>query len=160
MKTKVCTKCSIEKPLSAFSKTKKYKGKRYFRSHCNECRNKALKLYFEQNSDMVKRSWKRNMLKRYGMTIEQFDGLFESQNGRCRICRQKETSRNKDGKRKSLAVDHDHATGEVRGLLCYRCNVILGFADDNPKLFEAMIGYLASSGPGPLDRLNMKGSNL
>lgn len=58
-----------------------------------------------------------NYTSKYGISIEDYNGLFEKQDGRCKVCRihQSELSRR-------LCVDHDHKTGEVRGLLCNKCN--------------------------------------
>jgi len=58
--------------------------------------------------------------QRYGITVEEYERLFVQQGGLCVICRRTST----DGR--SLAVDHDHATGRVRGLLCVTCNVRIG----------------------------------
>ncbi len=56
----------------------------------------------------------------YGITGEQYDALYEAQGGVCGICRVA------NGTTKKLAVDHDHQTGEVRGLLCGPCNLMIG----------------------------------
>lgn len=77
--------------------------------------------------------------RRYGLTPAQYDALVELQGGRCAICRQSPT-----GKRTRLHVDHDHLTGEVRGLLCNLCNVALGAIHDDPAILRAAIVYLAS----------------
>ena len=66
----------------------------------------------------------------------QYDQLKEAQGGVCAIC-QKAT-----GVRKKLAVDHDHKTEHVRGLLCGPCNKLLGFARDNPEFFRRAANYL------------------
>lgn len=63
----------------------------------------------------------RKVEKTYGITGEQYWALYEAQGGRCAICRWA------SGKTKRLAVDHDHKTGQVLGLLCGRCNVNRGF---------------------------------
>lgn len=75
--------------------------------------------------------------KTYGITGEEYQRLYEAQGGVCAIC-QRAT-----GARRRLAVDHDHATGYVRGLLCKTCNYkVLGhFRDDTQALFRA-IDYL------------------
>lgn len=147
MKTKTCTKCKEKRPLSNFSVKEHRNGKRYLRSHCNRCRNKATAIYHKQHPEITR----CQTLRRYGMTLEQYDELFGRQNGECFICSQPETVRSKNGKVKLLAVDHDHKTGIVRGLLCNRCNVILGLADDNIDLLKDIIDYLRDSSPGPQD---------
>lgn len=62
--------------------------------------------------------------KLYGITIERYDEMYAEQGGGCAICGIKENVRDK--RRKHFCVDHDHATGKVRALLCMKCNVLLG----------------------------------
>ena len=78
------------------------------------------------------RAFKRN----YGISIDEYDKLFESQNGVCKICNKSCAT----GRR--LSVDHDHTTGKVRGLLCRNCNVALGYLQDDPLLLERCVLYL------------------
>lgn len=89
--------------------------------------------------DAVKALTRRQVLKkRYRLEIGQYDSLCQAQKGLCAIChRAKEGSR---GKR--LFVDHDHATGEIRGLLCHKCNTILGMADDSIETLQSAIQYI------------------
>lgn len=72
----------------------------------------------------------------YGLTQDSFSGLAELQNDRCAICRKRQVDR-------SIAVDHNHQTGEVRGLLCKRCNHdLLGAAYESVKILLAAATYL------------------
>jgi hypothetical protein len=75
-------------------------------------------------------------LRRYGLSVDQFRALLRSQRSRCAICRT-----TKPGKR-TWHVDHDHASGRVRGLLCCNCNVMLGQGKDDPRRLEAGAKYL------------------
>lgn len=68
----------------------------------------------------------------YGLTPEEFDIAAEVQDHRCAICR----------KKAKLHVDHNHRTGEPRGLLCFRCNTALGSFDDNVEILRSAIEYL------------------
>ena len=77
------------------------------------------------------------MLRQYGLTIEQYEDMFRSQNGMCAICNGFSLA----GRR--LAVDHNHNTGKVRQLLCSICNTVLGMVKERPERLEAMIEYLA-----------------
>ena len=72
---------------------------------------------------------------KYGITAEEYAAMLADQSGVCYICG------GKSGK-KRLAVDHDHKTGEVRGLLCKRCNRMLGYYRDNAESFERAATYL------------------
>lgn len=87
---------------------------------------------------------RRRTLKRcYGMTLEQFDALFESQDGVCAICgNAEETVHRNTGTKWNLNVDHNHDTGEVRGLLCTPCNRGIGFLRDSPQLLLSALAYL------------------
>ncbi len=67
--------------------------------------------------------------------------MLEEQNGVCAICGKPETKIFKN-KVISLAVDHDHKTGKVRSLLCYRCNGVLGLIFENPSLLNKYTEYL------------------
>ena len=67
--------------------------------------------------------------------------MKEAQDGKCAICHNPET-RKIHGRVTDLAVDHDHETGVVRGLLCHRCNFILGLAKDKPQTLLDAAAYL------------------
>jgi len=75
----------------------------------------------------------------YKMSKEEYDQLFKDQNGQCAICKTEKPYK-KDGK--SFAVDHDHKSGEIRGLLCSNCNSGLGHFKDDPSLLQSAIDYL------------------
>ena len=78
----------------------------------------------------------------YGMTTGEHERMLASQAGVCKICCQEETRVHKDGSPVNLHVDHDHATGMVRGLLCHRCNIGLGSFNDDPSRLRAAANYL------------------
>jgi hypothetical protein len=80
---------------------------------------------------------RRSAIKqKYGLAPAELDAMLRSQDSRCAICKLPPAV----GKR--LVIDHDHATLEVRGLLCHRCNVGLGWMDDDPKRLLAAAHYL------------------
>lgn len=78
----------------------------------------------------------RWILKTYGLTLEQYEALYEAQGGVCYICRRA------TGKVRRLAVDHDHKTGYVRGLLCKPCNSILAHLRDSQDAARRIYDYL------------------
>lgn len=78
--------------------------------------------------------WERNIKKRFGITIEDYDKILKKQKGRCAICGKK--------KRQRLGVDHNHKTGKVRGLLCYNCNAGLGMFKEDKSFLKKAIKYV------------------
>jgi hypothetical protein len=79
----------------------------------------------------------------YGVTREQYDKMLAEQGGACAICRSTSTRRRpKAGTVDSFCIDHDHKTGRVRALLCFRCNAGLGLLDDNTDRLRAALAYL------------------
>jgi hypothetical protein len=74
--------------------------------------------------------------RKYGITSADFDAILKRQRAACAICRCGEVARGRDGK-KRLKVDHDHATGRVRGLLCNACNTALGHLERKEWLRRA-----------------------
>lgn len=84
-------------------------------------------------------------VKQYGITIEEYEKLWNDQNGKCAICNEKESKvikNNVDETLRMLAVDHDHKTNKVRALLCADCNRALGMFKDNKKLLFKAAEYL------------------
>lgn len=79
-------------------------------------------------------------LGKYGLTVAEWEAMLEAQGGVCAICGEPETAKN----RTVLAVDHDHATGRARGLLCHRCNRLLGHAGDDPEILRRAADYLTA----------------
>lgn len=79
--------------------------------------------------------------KSYGISLEKYQEMLEQQGHVCAICKKPEQVVAK-GKIKALAVDHDHSTGEIRGLLCQACNKALGLLNDDISLFQESINYL------------------
>lgn len=84
---------------------------------------------------------------RFGITVEQLEGMEASQAGLCAICGQPETTRGAHGKVKSLAVDHCHETGRIRGLLCNNCNRAIGLLGDSVDLLLKAVQYLKGEKP-------------
>jgi hypothetical protein len=77
-----------------------------------------------------------HLKRKFGITQERYAELLAAQGGGCAVCRRKA----KPGR--SLHVDHDHATGEVRGLLCFSCNAALGHLADDPDRIHALSRYV------------------
>lgn len=86
---------------------------------------------------------KSRLKTRFGLTIAEYEGMFEAQGGVCAICKQPEIAMDNTGKRtRALAVDHNHKTGKIRQLLCGTCNYLLGYVKDNADLLQSASEYL------------------
>jgi hypothetical protein len=92
--------------------------------------------YYKNNKSDVKNSYLKRV---YNITLEDYITLSESQNNKCKICNQICPTG------KDLAVDHNHQTGKVRGLLCKNCNIGLGMFFDNLDFLESAVLYLKCS---------------
>ena len=77
----------------------------------------------------------------FGLSLDKYNEMFEAQQGKCAICNQSETQM-RNGKLKTLAVDHDHKSGVIRGLLCFDCNTGIGKLKDDPQVLQSAIQYL------------------
>lgn len=102
-------------------------------------RASALRAYYK-DPEKSKIKLRAQHLKRFGLTINEYERLLVLQNGVCAICKQQ----CRTGRR--LAVDHEHGTGIVRGLLCGNCNQGLGKFLDSPESLEIAARYLRQDG--------------
>ncbi len=85
----------------------------------------------------------RNIKRKFGINREQYNAKLWQQYNGCAVCGKEETSLDgKTGVRKRLAIDHNHKTGKIRDLLCWRCNTVIGKIDEDIKLLQAMIDYI------------------
>lgn len=78
---------------------------------------------------------KYELSKRYGLGLDAYDALLQSQKGVCKIC-------GGTNKLNRLSVDHDHVTGRIRGLLCIKCNLGIGNFKDSKELLLKAVEYL------------------
>lgn len=98
------------------------------------------KLKRKSQSTTPKRKLQRRILTLkhdFDITLEQYNYMYIKQNGCCAICNKPQSSF-----KHALAVDHDHKTGKVRGLLCINCNLILGHSNDSIERLTQIIQYL------------------
>jgi hypothetical protein len=86
---------------------------------------------------------RKAMLKRqYGMTPEDYEQMFDEQQGLCALCLRPETDTYPNGVVKRLCVDHDHETGRVRGLLCRACNVGMGLFGESAEMLRRAADHI------------------
>ena len=123
---RICTKCKDFKPWSAFAPRKEVPS-----GHTSACRACRLESYSQQQRDT-------RIQTVYGITTEDYDALLDKQNGVCAIC-----STDKPGRKDHhFCIDHNHKTGEVRGLLCVSCNRALGLFQDDTTILHRASQYL------------------
>jgi hypothetical protein len=105
--------------------------------------NKRKRDWADKNPERSRYNLKNARLKRqFGITSEDYDSMFQAQNGLCDICKKPEPGRGKLGRVKDLAVDHCHTTGKIRGLLCFHCNSSIGKMQDSVEILQSAIDYL------------------
>jgi hypothetical protein len=149
MKTLQCSKCKQIKPVSEFYPDKRNTNRKYA-SWCKSCKRKLDKAYSKeyykkhrreilekQKTVAGKRTIRWAKIKyKYGLTRNGYREIFNLQNGKCAIC-----GVDLEILGTNTHVDHDHASGNIRGLLCASCNLGLGYFEDKSKLRSA-IRYL------------------
>jgi hypothetical protein len=126
---KECTHCNARLPSDKFYVRKETRN---LGSWCKDCIRKSNRARFLANPERQKQAMRRF---RYGLSEAEFDALKEEQGGLCAICR-----REPNGRR--LQIDHDHATGRIRGLLCGPCNMGLGQFRDSQDVLTSAVTYL------------------
>ena len=142
---KTCAKCKTPKDLNSFNLARKRKDGR--NPYCKECRRterqstryqdylkKYTRCVLEKNPQ-----YNRQVLvkSKYGLTLDQIEDIFTLQGRKCLICGVTDIPSDK------WAVDHDHSTGEVRGILCKKCNSGIGFLGDSIDTILNAYNYLA-----------------
>lgn len=121
----VCSKCKIEKPATAYQRS--FHHDTGITTSCGDCIAESRRL------------------KNFRLTPGQYDAMLAEQEHVCAICQQPESAMATGGKGvRGLAVDHDHRSGMVRGLLCGNCNKGLGNFQDDPEILRAALAYLAA----------------
>ena len=134
METITCKKCGTARPHAEFYKD---------RPTCRPCTRAQQRAYRNKRPDFHRN---HNLRQRYGITVADFESILSSQNFTCAIC-EVEISHALDYKGgKSVAVDHNHETGEVRGILCSGCNLVLGHARESTEVLYRAIVYLSERG--------------
>ena len=137
----------MEKSLSGFYRDKSHKDG--YRSECKACQKAYVKKWYVANREQQKvynKKWQvanrerqrdYHLNHKYGLSPEDYNALFEAQAGCCAIC-----GRHESELKQKLHVDHDHVTGEIRGLLCRGCNTAIGLLCDDPDTIDKASDYI------------------
>lgn len=178
--TLICRTCKKEKSADIFSPSTINKSG--YRGTCRPCRVIAQRKYVNLNRKKVAKShknwytrniekirqaskikYKNNKLKdkdkllkrKYNISLEYYNYLLIKQNCVCAICGEFQKSSHA-GRTRGLAVDHDHNTGLVRGLLCSRCNLCIGHMNESRTLLMRAIDYLITNGTTVMEVIDIK----
>jgi hypothetical protein len=135
MASKVCSKCSIEKPASEFAK--RYDRPIGLRPWCKECQRKIDAEH--RLTDRGKKKYRTQLWRKSNIAIsyEEYKQKYNEVEGKCEICQESFSS---------LCVDHNHETGELRGLLCTPCNLAIEHLKESPNIMNNAIQYIKKYG--------------
>jgi len=146
--------CKLCQSKSRDKEKAKIRGLEYRKLHAEEIRQKKA-VYLsnpenlEKNRTYAREYGRKNpqrardrLFKKYGITAQQYDEMFQKQNGGCAIC-----GKEKNGKKMNFVIDHNHLTGNVRALLCTQCNAGIGNFMDSPSLLRQAAVYLEGFNP-------------
>lgn len=108
-----------------------------FSTQCKACKQIGINKWQQQNVEAKAAIHRRHKLKsNYGITLEDYNALLKRQGGLCAICQEECKTH------AVLSVDHDHVSGRIRGLLCARCNQMIGLARDRTDILVSALRYL------------------
>jgi len=119
-------------------------SRQYYKEHREKELERTKQYYQNHREKELKRMKQRYLLKgknelfvsKYGLSYKDWEGLWYSQDGHCAICDKFFADKT------DICVDHNHKTGEVRSLLCKRCNIGIGLFDDSHELLKNTVEYL------------------
>ncbi len=165
---KRCKKCGAMKPLEEFYRSRGMRDG--YRNDCKFCNlaekrhryiadpaaaKARVKRWQQENPERVnayrrarrlepevkRRERAGHLMRKFGITIEQYEAMLDAQGGACAICGHPPANI-------SLHVDHDHSTGQIRALLCFPCNNALADLQEDPDVVRKALGYLIAHTPG------------
>lgn len=117
----------------------------YVKYRSDEERTEARRLAKERKQEFFNtpegKRWKKNtrLKSLYGITLDEYERILEAQGHKCWCCGAEHKEAGRYG---PLCVDHNHTTGDVRGLLCRRCNMVIGSVEESKELLTTLIDYL------------------
>lgn len=132
IETKICYSCKQEKPVTDFYRS----NVSYYQKECKLCNRDRKNKWHKTDSGKLS-SANTKLKRRFGISLEDYNKMLHDQGGKCLVCGSTESFNGH-----KLAVDHDHTTGRVRGLLCKACNSALGLLKEDITNMENLIKYV------------------
>ena len=161
-----CRGCGRFLPEGQFHACAVRKGRAYRKSSCIDCCRSTTAAHTRDNPDMAKarqgrrpnRDWtgerkkrlgpslkkenrRRNVRAKFGITLEEYEGMLQDQGFQCAICSH-DISLNPEGGERQAVLDHNHSSGDLRAFLCNLCNVLVGMCGENTNTLTEAILYL------------------
>ena len=141
---KHCPVCKSDKELHQF-----WKGQYC----CIECQKIKQKTVWESRTP--KKRLEQHLKYKYGVSHQEFMDAWQKQSGCCAICSEALPDLMVyENRKRGYAIDHNHETGEFRGILCLSCNTLLGMARESKKVLQKAINYLDNNGSYELHIVN------
>lgn len=147
---KTCKRCGVTKPRSEY--TVRLSGSRtgHLAAYCKSC---MVKTQHDSQGDpgwYRRVGWPSKLRTLYGITVSDYERMLKSQGGGCAMCGTTDPALGsrtyRKRSREAFDVDHCHSTGKVRGLLCSRCNRLVGLAGDDLAVAQRLVTYLSNGG--------------
>ena len=129
---KTCSSCRESLGLSQFHKNKRQPGGRA--NNCKPCTSTLGAKDYQKNK---RARTSAGLFRKYGITLDDYDRMADEQDHACALCLEPELVEDR-----RLAIDHDHETGRIRGLLCFKCNTALGRVADTESALKRLSDYL------------------
>jgi hypothetical protein len=137
---KWCCRCRRVKSITDFYKNKQ--AARGLQGICKDCTREASRQWRTRNRIKDRQyAQKHRLREKFGITIDHYQALLDQQGGKCAICNGVEQVAS-NGISRLMAVDHNHDTGSIRGILCTNCNRAIGLLHDDPVILQKAIAYL------------------
>jgi len=144
---KECSSCGQKKPLDQFYLEPRVADGRTAR--CKDCIKSAASAHYNKNKENIlnknraeyssEQERAKKLLRTYGLSLEVYQQMLKDQDYKCQICGSTDPRHNSN----NFVIDHCHTNGNVRGLLCGECNLMLGKAKDDITTLQNAITYLA-----------------
>ena len=145
-----CNVCRQDKPRESFSADRRRKDG--LQARCKSCAAEIAKKWRLENPERVtavRRDWEkrnpeRHLLTKFGIRADEKRAIFEAQGSVCGACGSGHHGHPRIEGETGWCLDHCHASGKIRGVLCWRCNLALGYAGDSPDALRALAAYIES----------------
>lgn len=150
--SKACRKCGVVKLRAEFTVRRSGSRAGHLAAYCKECSAAAARGIYRTRAERDpnwyrNHEWPRKLRRLYGITADDYHRMLAEQGRACALCWSTTpltgARQYRRTEREVFDVDHDHRTGKVRGLLCTRCNRLVGLANDDPDTARRLVEYLS-----------------